>query len=57
MMDSSTIQITYNGPFRQLTTAPGNCSITVRDICTDRTTDSHFTDNMNKGKTECNQPD
>lgn len=32
-MTSQITRISYDGPFRQLSTAPANFSITVRDLC------------------------
>ena len=32
-MTSQITRISYDGPFRQLSTAPANSSITVRDLC------------------------
>lgn len=32
-MTSQITRISYEGPFRQLSTAPANVSITIRDLC------------------------
>lgn len=33
-MTSQITRISYDGPYRQLSTAPSSVSITVRDLCT-----------------------
>lgn len=54
-MTSQITRISYDGPFRQLSTAPANFSITVRDLCTPTTKCMSSQDTANNPKTQHNE--
>ena len=48
-------RISYEGPYRQLSTAPINVSITVRDICTTTNVFASSQDVANNTQTQQNE--